>query len=198
MTAQILSLAVLLGFCVSLRAEEPLVGTEYHPLKVGSTWHYKLGPAKAIMRVQKYEKIGDIPAALVEIKVGDQLLSHSHFAVLKDGVYHVAKQGKKIEPPLLDFPTVPTLGKTWKVDSKGPDGEVMKGSFSISKEEVTVEVPAGKFKAIEVIGDDIDLGGQKAKSKQYFVKGIGWVKQEIDAGGGNKLVMELEKYEPAK
>jgi len=198
MARRCLSFAVLLVLAVGgfvPAAEEAVVTTPYFPLAVGSKWSYKCGENHFQLKVVKFEKVGATNCARLELFVNDKSQAAEHLAVTKDGVLRFSFDGKKAEPPIpfLELPV--KAGKTWKVESK-VDGQPLKGSFTSGVEQ-SVKVPAGTYTTATVTGTDLEANGVKLSLKYYFAENVGMVKQVIDIGG-QKIVIELEKYEPAK
>ena len=198
MARRFLSFAALVIFAAggfAPAAEEAAVTTPYFPVAVGSKWSYKCGETHFQLKVVKFEKVGATDCARVELFVNDKSQAAEHIAVTKDGVLRFSFDGKKAEPP-IPFLEIPVkAGKTWKVESK-VDGQPLKGSFT-SGEEPNVKVPAGTYKTATVTGTDLEANGVKLTLKYYFAENVGMVKQVIDIAG-QKIVIELEKYEPAK
>ena len=62
--------------------------------------------------------------------------------------------------------------------------------------EEAIEVAAGKFKTMRV-SVRLESGGKTFNTSYWFVKNVGFVRQTVDAGNLS-IVMELEKFEPAK
>jgi hypothetical protein len=176
-------------------AEDAVVTTPYFPLAVGSKWSYKCGENHFRLEVVKFEKVGATNCAKVGLFVNDKSQAAEHIAVTKDAVLRFSFDGKKAEPPIpfLELPIKD--GKTWKVESK-VDGQPLKGSFKSGVED-NVKVPAGTYKTVTVTGTDLEANGVKLGLKYYFAENVGMVKQVIDIAG-QKIVIELEKYEPAK
>jgi hypothetical protein len=176
--------------------------TPYYPLQVGNTWNYKLGDNRYLLRVAKYEKVGDYNCARVEMVVEDKVASHEHLTVTNEGLVRVAYDDKRADPPLLFLKLPPAKDATWKVDSvigktdQAP-GERVTGTFT-QGEEAKVKVPAGTFEGVVTCASqNLDANGLKLSFKYFFAKGTGMIKQEIDVGG-QKVIIELEKFEPAK
>jgi hypothetical protein len=176
--------------------------TPYYPLVVGTKWHYKIGDNRYTLKVAKFEKIGEFNCARIEQTVDEKITAVEHIAVTKDGVYRVAYDDKRAEPPLMFLKLPPEKGTTWKVDSvvgktdKSP-GEKVAGTFE-EGEIARVTVPAGfNDRVVTSTSKDLDANGQKLKFTYYFGKNVGMVKQDIEIGD-QKVVIELERYEPAK
>ena len=176
-------------------AQDAPITTPYFPLEVGSKWFYKCGENRFRLEVVKFEKVGTTNCARVELFVNNKSEAAEHIAVGKDGVMRFTFDGKKAEPP-IPFLKLPVKDKDkWKVESK-VDGLPLKGGFEAGTED-KVKVPAGTYKTATVTGTDLEANGVKLTLKYYFAENVGMVKQVIDIAG-QKIVIELEKYEPAK
>ena len=176
-------------------ADDAPVATPYFPLAVGSKWFYKCGENHFRLEVVKFEKVGETNCARVELFVNDKSQAAENIAVTKDAVVRFSFDGKKAEPPIPFLQLPVAAGKSWKVQSK-VDGQALEGSF-LSGEEDNVKVPAGTYKTATVTGADLKANGVKLNLRYYFAKDVGMVKQVIDIDG-QKVVVELEKYEPGK
>jgi hypothetical protein len=204
---------VLFLLSAGLTAQEKLKETPYYPLQVGATWHYRLGETKFTVHVVKHEKVGDTLCALLESKRDGKVAGSEHLAVAADGVYRhdltsllpqdnakdAAKTAEKPvtetpKPSLLILKLPPKNGDSWKIDSKS-DGKVFRGGFKVGEEEV--EVPAGKYKAFRVSGQDLEVNSLKPNITTYYAEGVGIVKQIIEVADA-KAEIVLEKFEPGK
>jgi hypothetical protein len=174
----------------------------YYPLQVGNIWHYKVGENHFALRVAKFEKVGDLNCARVEMVVEDKVTAFEHIAVTSEGVVRVAYDQRAAVPPILFLKLPPKKDQTWKVDSvvgktDTVSGEKVSGTFK-EGEMSKVGVTAGLFDSVVTCSSqDLDANGLKLSFTYYFAKGIGMIKEEIDVGG-QKVVVELEKYDFGK
>ena len=108
------------------------------------------------------------------------------YEVSADGLSRVGTPGPGLVEPvvLLKLPAKP--GDTWK--SGG-------GTATLGKEE-TVEVPAGKYKAVPVIVEQ-DRGGQPVKTTAWYAPGVGMVKSVTTANGFDTTYV-LKSFTPGK
>jgi len=194
--ARIAFLALLLAAPAWLPADEPLVGTEYYPLQVGATWHYRFTQGKTVTRVVKHEKIGEIQCAVLETKHNDKVVFRNHVALTKDGICLIGTDGKKAVPPVLQLPAAPTKDFAWEVDSN-EEGTIHRGAYSVQSVDEPIEVPAGKYSTICVVGENVESGKASGKAKIHFAKGVGPVRVEFDFGTVT-VKLELEKFEAGK
>jgi hypothetical protein len=177
-------------------AQEKLEQQTFYPLAVGTTWEYKAGDNKFTVKVAKHEKVGNALCARLEMLVKDKMQSYEHVSVTREGAARNSQEGKEITPPVLFLKLPPKKDETWKVDSKTAGGEAVKGTFKNNGEE-DVKVPAGAYKAVVVASQDLEANGIKMSVTYYFAEKVGLVKQVIEVAG-QKVVVELEKYEAGK
>src|SRR5262249_46129673 len=89
--------SALMMLCVGLvsapAADEKINDSPYYPLKIGTKWQYRAGMATLVLRVTKYEKVGAIPCAVVEVSRDDKVVATDYVGMQKDGVYRVTMQG---------------------------------------------------------------------------------------------------------
>jgi len=174
--------------------------TPYYPLQVGNTWNYRAGENRFAMRVAKHEKVGDTMTARVEMLVDGKVRSSENIGVTADGVYRYAysttgsaAEDKPATPPVRFLKLPPKKGDTWEVNSKCGN-DTIKGTLKAGEE--TVSVPAGKYEALTSSCDKMSAGGTDIALTYYFAQNVGVVRQVIEAGG-QKVVFELDKFEPA-
>jgi hypothetical protein len=199
----LLSCAVLASATAQPPAGEAakVTPTPYYPLQVGNTWTYRVGPEHRYqLKVTKHEKVGDVVCARIEMFVEGNPKSFELVGVTEDGVARYAFENKRLDPPFRFLKLPPKKGETWEVSSAlgktdKSAGEVIKATFKAGEEKV--EVPAGKYDAITASTDDLVAAGDQMGVTYYFAKDVGLVKEVIEVAG-QKVVHELEKFEPAK
>jgi hypothetical protein len=192
------AVAVMLMAATASWAQEKMPETPWFPLAVGTTWHYRSGDSKFQIRVAAHEKVGADMAAKLETVRDGKVIATEHVRVTADGVRRldVAYGGIKedIQPPILLLPLPPKKGDAFNVDSK-INNRVYKGTFKIGEDEV--KVPAGTYKALMVVGQDLEVEGVKPSMTTWYAENVGMVKQRISVGE-TKREFELEKFEPGK
>ena len=169
----------------------------YYPLEVGNAWTYRVTAAgkdsSVTTRIAKHEKSGDVILAKHE---SPGVAPTEYLAQTAKGVFRHRLNNAELTPPfpILLYPA--KVGDKWK------------GAFTIEKEagkhtfeaevmsEETVDVPAGKFKAL-VVNVKLSGGGQAIEANYWFAKDGGLVKQSIPVGGAT-VTLELEKFERKK
>jgi hypothetical protein len=187
---------LLLAWAAAAPAQDKMETTPYYPMAVGTTWEYKAGDSKYTLKVTKHEKVGNTLCARVEMFVKDKAVSYENVGVTKDGVCRFGFENKgEAKPPVLFLKLPPKKDQSWQVDSK-IGGEQIKGTFKDGGEE-DVKVPAGSYKAVVVSSQDLEANGVKMAVTYYFAKDVGMVKQIVEVAG-QKVVVELEKYEAGK
>lgn len=120
-------------------------------------------------------------------------MAFEHVSATKSGLFRHSFEGKEAKPAIEFLKLPPKSGETWKVESK-IDDQPLKGSFKTGEEEV--KVPAGSYKTVSVTGTDLEANGVKLTLKYNFADKVGMVRQQLDVAG-QKVAIELEKYEPA-
>jgi hypothetical protein len=131
--------------------------------------------------------------ARLEASVNGNVVAKEHLLQNDQGIFRYRNNDLDISPPicLLKYP-IKDKAK-WDGDIKvGND----KGKYFCETKEETIETPAGKYKAVKV-SLRLESKGQNVTTAYWFVKDVGIAKQTVDAAGLS-LLMELEKFEPAK
>ncbi len=187
--------------CVAF-AQDPTKESPYFPLKKGTTWTYKRilksgeGPPFTV-QVTESDKDGTQLETFVkdrDNKDKDKLVASETVVVTDDGIYRTAINGIKPDAPVCFFKLPPKKGDRWDVDTK-IHGQVVKGTFTIDEEEVTV--PAGTYKAIKVEAKDFNIGGAQTTIVCWFAEKVGVVKRSFRVPNGF-VVQELEKFAEGK
>jgi hypothetical protein len=197
-------MSLVLSLCLAVRAgraEDKPLETSWYPLRVGTTWHYRVGDTKFQMRVAAHEKVGDVLCARVEMLKDGKVSAVEHIGVTDKGVCRFqleATRGdqKLVEtpkPPILLLPLPPKKGENFTVNSRvDPSGKAYKGTFKIAEQDVTV---GGKqYKCVVVLGEDVEADGLKPNLSTWYAENVGMVKQTI-AIDNQKIDIELEKFE---
>jgi hypothetical protein len=157
--------------------EDPSKLSEYFPLVKGATWTYNApGNKKITVRVIGFEKKFNKDCARLETTIDRKVVGTEHVVVLPDGVYRVAVNDKKVEPPLCFLKLPPKPGTRWPVGSV-VDGEKLSGTFTLSEQEITVPAFKEKLKVVVVSGETLRANGQSVSLAYYFAPGKGLVKQ---------------------
>jgi hypothetical protein len=195
----LLLLTCAVGF--SSAADEKMASsTAYYPALPGSVWSYKAGENRFQIRLAKLEKVtakaAAVVAARMELVVDGKVVSHEHIAVTAEGVVRMSYEGKEASPPIKFLSLAPKKGEKWKVDSK-IDTQPLKGEFVVDEVENIKATTNVYPKGVTVTGKDLEANGVKMTLTYTFVENVGMVKQLIEMGG-QKILIELEKYEPGK
>ena len=182
-------------------ADDKTTSTPYYPLVVGNTWEYRVGENRFALKVAKMEKVKDANSketncARLELYVNGKSVSYEDIGVSPTAVSRYTFEGKLAEPPIPFLKLPPKKGDTWNVESK-VGGQVLKGAFTIADDKETVKVPAGSFNTVVVRSKGLEVNGVKLELTYYFAEKVGMVKQVIEIAG-QKAVVELDKFEPAK
>jgi len=191
LSSVLLALSLLLPS--ALQAQEEPTSSPYYPLKVGSTWHYRAGENKFLLRVARHEMVAGVMTARVELVVDGKVQSFEHIGASKEGLFRYSFDSKELKPPVRFLQIPPSKGASWKVDSKY-NNETLTGTFTLGEAEATV--PAGTYKTVTSTGKDLDANGTKVDVTYFFAENLGMVKQIIEIAG-QKVVIELEKFDKA-
>ncbi len=186
---------VLVG---SVLADDPVkpIESPYYPLKVGSSWYYKLADTHYTLKVTKIEEVDKVPCARIEMFNGERAQTSELVAVKSDGVYRYVFENNKADPPVLFLKLPPKKDETWEVNST-IRSEKLKGTFKAGEVD-EVKVPAGTYKGVYTVsGDNLDANGTKISFTCYYAKDVGLIKHVVKVAG-QEVVTELEKYEPGK
>lgn len=173
--------------------QEKLRESPYFPLQVGHQWTYRMGDQQVTLRVVKTEVIDKVLCAQLEAKTADRILTEC-VAVQDDGVYRFSADGSAITPALCFFKPDAKTGATWKC-AAAMNTLRIEATFAAGEAKVTV--PAGTFQTRTATSTDFRLGKEKLALTYWFAKGVGMVKQRLHVGD-REVVLELEKFEPAK
>lgn len=176
--------------------DEKLLDNPYIPLKIGTSWDYKVGENRFTISVTKHEKVGPLFCARLELLVDKKPKAFEHITVKDGNLVRVTFEGKPATPP-IPFLQIPVKDQAnWKVGSI-IDGQKFEGVFR-TKFESNVKVPAGTYeKVITVNGEGLKVAGNSLALTYYFVEKVGMVKQVLKLDN-EKVEIELEKFNPAK
>jgi hypothetical protein len=167
----------------------------YYPLRVGDTWTYSMAGTQMVSKVVKYENFEGQRCARVEATIGGNVAASELIAVRKGGIYRVAFQDKKADPPVLFLKLPLRAGDQWKMNySVG--NEKASGTYKCGG-ETTVKVGDKQYNAVVISCDDLETSGLKVSFTGYYVRNVGMIKQVLKVQG-QEIVVELEKFERGK
>ncbi len=196
-----------------------LLTTPLFPLKVGTRWTYAVTTGNDLPGKKEAKKTVTIEVEReepylrkkknaenkdVEIKntgfilkaVGGAKEQRDHVVVLEDGVYKVFVADTQMSPPLCAIKF--GKGEPWRADSKSGNTTV-KGTYTLKA--TSVKVPYRNFddakKTFLVSFTNNIIGIDRVEVDCWYVIDIGMVKQRV-LEKGHEIVLELEKFEPAK
>lgn len=205
-SALLLTVATCLGSVA--HGQEKAFDSPYMPLKVGNRWTYRSGDHKVTIRVDALElfKVAkkdaqgkdvayDALVARLSVTSGERTLTE-HVGVLEDGIYRFTAAGKAIEPPLRILKLPVKVGETWTCSSTSA-GKELAGTFSSREEAVQVPAQPQPLLSRTASSRDFRIGDRRMDVDYWFAPEVGMVKQ-VFAAGDMKVVLELEKFEPAK
>jgi hypothetical protein len=185
---------LVFGLTTFVSGQEKVQSSEYYPLKVGTTWTYKVMGQTISIKVAKHEKYNGVMCAVLETSAGGKVVATEHISVAKDGIYRHSMAGNKADPAVRFIKLPIKKGESWKIESK-IGGQDLKVSYTAGEDEITV--PAGKYKTITTQTNEFEAGGQKITAKIWYAKGVGMVKTVMELAG-NTVTLELDKFEAGK
>jgi hypothetical protein len=158
------------------------------PAAVGTSWQYALErepdgnlPSPAVIQKIISPKRTD-PQNSVRLETsingelqGTDLLKNVDDAVLLIGKREGAGEVDPVEPPAIVLPGQSNRAAPWKFSGHVAGLEVALPQSIVDEEEVTV--PAGKFRALRVHGEQ--SAGRRTITDRWFVRGVGWVKESV-------------------
>ncbi|HEX8708158.1 MAG TPA: hypothetical protein VF723_07955 [Pyrinomonadaceae bacterium] len=171
---------------------------DYFPLRVGDWWKYRSTPvseekSEFIVKVLSTEKQPDgTTRYLLEKTTGDvakeqgvaihTLYSKTDGWVLMHKDFYVGNESLSIEyTPGRQYLRNPLVaGAKWEWAGKGMQDQSLSESSEVVGFE-TVEVPAGKFKAMKIVSKVL-AGGIKTTKTFWYADGVGLVKSMTEAG----------------
>jgi hypothetical protein len=191
---RVLGSLVALVFVVAGPASAQEKTTEFYPLKVGSTWTYKVQGGSIQVKVEKKVKVDNEDAYELSTSSQGKVSATEQVVVKPDGVYRVMVNNLKPDAPVKFLALPPKKDEKWQVNTK-VKGDEISGDFTMKEEDVTV--PAGAYKGAWVVeSKDFKIAGTDTTVKCWFAKDVGIVKLDFKLGTQDAS-LELEKYEPA-
>jgi hypothetical protein len=180
-------------------ADPPPVPTDanYFPLAKGTKWVYKVGDNEVTVVATGSERVKDEDWYTLESRVGREAKTTEMYAVRDTGVYRMKIQEDPLVPPVKVLPLPVRAGDTWVVNSK-IGSQSVKGTLALTSDRARVKVPAGEFDAVLVEGSDLDIPGAKTSVRIWYAHGYGIIKEEFVLQTGDKVVLELVKFEPGE
>jgi hypothetical protein len=171
---------------------------DYYPLKPGTKWNYQVTAQGKTVKVSnvidKIEEVKGQSLAVQKTIVNGAVGATEKLSANRQGVFRHQTNNIDTTPPicLIKYPVKP--GDSWEGEHQsGPDKS--KVTVKVGKFE-EIKVPAGKYKTISATLTT-NVKGQNVTTTYWFADNVGIVKQTAMIGGLNVL-MELEKFEPAK
>jgi hypothetical protein len=195
-------MAVLLVGGVLLAQPKDAPADNYFPLKVKSKWTYKVGDNDVTVSVVKVDKVGNEDHYQVDTYVGKEAKpgeakTSEWYVVRADGIYRTKVKDDKLDPNVKVLPLPVKKDAAWDLNSKLGQ-QAIKGTLKVKDEKAKVKTPAGEYEAVLVEGDGVDVAGAKTVIRLWFAKNLGIVKEEVSVAGGEKVLVELFKYEEGK
>jgi hypothetical protein len=146
-----------------------------------------------ITRIARIEAIKKQPAAVLEAEVNGKVTATEALRWTGKGLVRLRTNAIESSPPLLLLKLPVKAGDKWEGEFEA-DGK--KATYTAETREETVEVPAGKFKTMRV-AIRLKEGEMVVYTTYWFVRGVGFVQQTVEAAGLN-ISIKLEKYKVQK
>jgi len=169
----------------------------YFPTKLKTTWTYKVGDNLVEVRVAKSETVAKEEHFQFDTVVGKEAKTSEMFVVRADGVYRTKVKEDKLDPFVKILPLPIKEGTSWDVNSK-LGTQTVKGTLKVVKEKDKIKVQGVDYEAVQVEGKDLDIAGAKTTVRIWFAKGVGIVKEEFVLQNGDKVTLDLSKFEEGK
>lgn len=189
--------AVLFGGVLMAQPKDAAQADGYFPLKKGTKWTYKVGDNEVTVVVVKVDSVNKEEQYQVDTFVGKDPKTSEMYVVRADGVYRTKVKDDKLDPFIKVLPVPVKKDASWEVNSK-LGTQTIKGTMKVKDDKAEVTTPAGKYTTVLVEGVDMDIAGAKTTVRIWFAKDRGIVKEEFVLQGGEKVMLELSKYEEGK
>lgn len=164
--------------------DDVAIESTYFPIRPGSNATFRFPGIEHEYRCTRVEVFDKKVCGRFETFVNGKMSKVEHIHVAADGVYRVAFNGNKIDPPLLLLQLPPRVGQDWLTESKLM-GQKIRGDSKVTAERVVS--PAGVF-ATMVVKSRISILDAENKptavmqSGSWFAPKVGMVKQSLTIG----------------
>jgi hypothetical protein len=190
---------VLLTTSIAAQKTKATAAPDYFPLRVGDSWKYRstVSDAEATVTVVSAEKQADGTMRYLLEKVAgvkiDNWYSRTNGWVLMHREAYPEHEGLEMKyQPAKQYLKIPLVaGATWNWKGKSTTQNEMSESYQVIGPEM-VEVPAGKFRAMKIVGKVSEASAMLTKT-YWYVDGVGLIKYTTEAGP-TKYGFELIDY----
>lgn len=169
----------------------------YFATTVGDRWVYRYTHDGAVNEVTEVvtgvERDGGVTVVLVGRVNGGEVTPYARWRVSGEGLaWSDGSPGRQKRDPIrrLKLPAKPGDNWEWALS---PESRVKMVETFRGEEEV--EVPAGRFKALQVDGDASESGVMRMTI--WYAPGVGSVKQ-VTKSGSSELTIVLKSFTPGK
>lgn len=166
----------------------------YFPLNSGDEWVYKYGEQEVRVVTRDVTDKDGVKTGTLVTYSGEREMATETIRVDRDGVHRTHINNVAVDPPLTMVSFDPKRENRWAVQSKVQASELA-GTYEVASRD-EIEVPAGTFKAVNVVGD-LKIGGTPVVIKYWFAEGVGQVKVAYTLARSEQA-MVLKAYNPAK
>jgi hypothetical protein len=183
--------SVLLTTSIAAQKAKAPTAPDYFPLRVGDSWKYRstVSDAEATVKVVSVEKQADGTMRFLLEKVAgakiDNWYSKTDGWVLMHREAYPEHEGLEMKyEPARQYLKIPLVaGATWSWKGKSTTQNELSESYQVVGTEV-VEVPAGKFRAMKIVGKIAEASATMTKT-YWYADGVGLVKYTTEAGPTN-------------
>lgn len=190
--ALLVALAVSPAFAAPVPKDFKKTLPDYYPLNPGDEWVYKsAGKEIRVVTRDVAEKDGVRTGTLVTL-TGETEVATETIRVDKSGVHRTHINALALDPPLTMISFDPTRENKWEVKGRVQNAEIA-GTYEVAGKD-EVEVPAGKFTAVNVVAD-LKLAAAPVTVKYWFAEGVGQVKLQFQVAG-QVTTLDLKAYKP--
>ena len=193
--------AVMFGSVLLAQPPKDAQADGYFPLKKDTKWVYKVGDNLVEVKVAKVDKVGGEDQYQFDTVVGKDPKTSEVYVVRADGVYRAKVREDKLDPFIKVLALPVKKDASWDINSK-LGTQTIKGTMKVKndKEKVTIKGSGGDvtYETVFVEGENMDIAGAKTTMRIWFAKNYGIVKEEVHIQGGEKVLLELFKYEEGK
>lgn len=167
---------------------------DYYPLLPGTEWEYRVGESAVTVKVKDYTEKAGVRTGILASEVNGAEVATEAIRVDETGVYRTHINGTKIEPAVLILKFGIKKETEWATKCQVREHKV---DFVFKLDGLEeIEVPAGKYKAVKVIGSGT-IAGTETQTEFYFAEGVGIVRLTYSIGG-QRSILNLKKYTAGK
>jgi hypothetical protein len=189
--------AIMFGGVLLAQPKAGAPTDNYFPFKPGTRWTYKVGDNFVEVKYVKSEKVNNEEHHILETIVGKEPKTTEAFVVRADGLYRTKVKDDKLDPYVKILPFPPKKDTSWDVNTK-LGTQTVKGTLKVKDDKEKIKIQGTEYETVVVEGKDLDVAGAKTSLLIWFAKDRGIVKEEFTFQTGDKVILELSKFEEGK